>query len=292
MMIPQFKYYRPKSLNELKNILGELQDSSRILAGGTDIVPGFIQESQRFTAISNLIDINHISDLKVIKIIDGYISIGSAVTFSEITKNELIKKSFPLLVKAAQTLGSLQIRNKATIVGNFVNNAPCADSVPPLLVYDASIKITSPENERIISLNEFLLTPYETQLNKNECVTEIRIPILKNNFIGDFYKLGRRSAVSISRITLAFLLLEEDKIIKEFRIASGAITPIGKRFYELESSSICKEVNSETFMEIASKLGEQILKTTGLRWSTSYKLPVVQQMLYQLLEKNIGTRSE
>jgi len=291
-MIPQFKYYRPKSLNELKNILGELQDNSRILAGGTDIVPGFIQESQRFTAISNLIDINHISDLKIIKITDGYISIGSAVTFSEISKNKLIRKSFPLLAKAAQTLGSLQIRNNATVVGNFVNNAPCADSVPPLLVYDASIKITSPENDRLISLNEFLLNPYETQLNKNECVTEIRIPILKKNFVGDFYKRGRRSAISISRITLAFLLLEEDKIIKEFRIASGAITPIGKRFFELEGSFIGKEVNSETFMEIASKLGEQILKTTGLRWSTSYKLPVVQQMFYQLLEKNAGTQSE
>ena len=291
-MIPQFKYYRPKSLDELKNILGELQNNSRILAGGTDIVPGFIQESQRFTEISNLIDINHISDLKVIKITDDYISIGSAVTFAEIIKNELIGKCFPLLVKAAQTLGSLQIRNKATIVGNFVNNAPCADSVPPLLVYDASIKITSPENERLIPLNEFLLNPYETQLNKNECVTEIRIPILKKNFIGDFYKLGRRSAISISRITLAFLLLEEDKIIKEFRIASGAITPIGKRFFELEASFIGKKVSSETFMEIGLKIGEQILKTTGLRWSTAYKLPVVQQMLYQLLEKNGETRSE
>jgi CO/xanthine dehydrogenase FAD-binding subunit len=291
-MIPQFRYYRPKSLDELKNILGELHDKSRILAGGTDIVPGFIQESQRFTAISNLIDINHNSDLKVIKIIDGYISIGSAVTFSEITKNELIGSCLPLLAKASQTVGSLQIRNRATVVGNFINNAPCADSVPPLLVYDASIKIISGEGDRIVPLHEFLLNPYETQLRNNECVVEIRVPILTKNYVGDFYKLGRRSAVSISRISLAFLLLEENKLIKEFRIASGAITPIGKRFFKIEKLFVGREINSETFMEIAQKIGEEILDTTGLRWSTAYKLPVVQQMLYQLLEKNVGGISE
>jgi len=265
-----------------------MQDNSRILAGGTDIVPGFIQQSSRFTSITNLIDINCIADLKAIKNVDGQVSIGSAITFAEIMKNELIQTHFPLLTKAASTVGSIQIRNRATVVGNFVNNAPCADSVPPLLVYDASIKIISPNGERNIPLNEFLLNPYETQLKKNECVTEIIIPAPKENFIGDFYKLGRRSAVSISRISLAFLMHEENKFIKEFKIASGAITPIGKRFYEIENAFVGKEISSETFMEIASTLGEKVLETTGLRWSTDYKLPVVQQMLYQLLERNVG----
>jgi xanthine dehydrogenase FAD-binding subunit len=292
MMIPPFKYYLPKSISELKTILGDLQDNSRILAGGTDIVPGFIQESRRFTSITNLIDINAIYDLKKIKLDSGFVSIGSAVTFADITKNEIIVKYCPLLAKASETVGSLQIRNKATVVGNLVNNAPCADSVPPLLVYDASIKIILAGGERVVPLNKFLLNPYETQLNKNECVAEILIPIPTKNYIGDFYKLGRRSAISISRISLAFLLHEQNKIIKEFRIASGAITPIGKRFYEIENSFVGREIGSEIFMEIAIKLGEKVLETTGLRWSTTYKLPVVQQMIYQLLERNAGGISE
>lgn len=290
-MIPQIKFYRPKTLNELKNILGELKDNSRIIAGGTDIVPGFIQESIRFTSIQNLIDINSIPELKSVKEFDGKVSIGAAVTFSEVIKNEIIRKYFPLVVKAAQTVGSVQIRNRATIVGNFVNNAPCADSVPPLLVYDASLNIVSPNGEHITPLSQFLLNSYETQLKKNEYVKEILIPIPTKNYIGDFYKLGRRSAISISRISLAFLLHKEKNIIKEFRIASGAITPIGKRFYEIEKTFEGQEISSETFMEIASSVGEEVLKTTGLRWSTAYKLPVVQQMLYQLLERNTGGSS-
>jgi CO/xanthine dehydrogenase FAD-binding subunit len=214
------------------------------------------------------------------------------VTFADITKNEIIVAHCPLLAKASQTVGSLQIRNRATVVGNFVNNAPCADSVPPLLVYDASIKIISAGGERVVPLNEFLLNPYETQLNKNECVVEILIPISTKKYIGDFYKLGRRSAISISRISLAFLLYKEERIIKEFRIASGAITPIGKRFFEIENSFVGREIGSEIFMEIAIKLGEKVLETTGLRWSTTYKLPVVQQMIYQILERNAEGISE
>ena len=81
---------------------------------------------------------------------------------------------------------------------------------------------------------------------------------------------------------------KEEKIIKEFRIASGAITPIGKRFFEIERLFIGREINSETFKEISMKVGEGVLKTTGLRWSTVYKLPVIQQMLYQMLEINAG----
>lgn len=286
-MIPQFNYYKPKSLEEFKNCLGELKENSRILAGGTDIVPGFIQGSKRFSSIMHLIDINTIDELKEIKKSDEFISIGSAVTFAKIQNNNIILEHLPLLAKAAKTVGSMQIRNRATVVGNFVNNAPCADSVPPLLVYNAMIKIISSEKERIIPLSDFLLDPYETQLQQNECVVEIRIPNLETNFIGDFYKLGRRSAVSISRISLAFLLSQHNNLIKEFRIASGAITPIGKRFYEIENEFCGKPISSDTFMEIAIKIGEQILDTTGLRWSTAYKLPVVQQMLYQLLEENI-----
>lgn len=290
-MIPQFEYYKPKLLEELRKCLGEFKNGTRILAGGTDIVPGFIQESKRFSSINHLIDINAIADLKKIKIDDGFVQIGSAVTFSDIITNEIVLKNCPLLAKAAQTVGSVQIRNKATIVGNFVNNAPCADSVPPLLIYNAEIKIISSSGERVVTLGEFLLNPYETQLKTDECVTEILIPIPSHNYFGDFYKLGRRSAVSISRISLAFLLLPEDGKIKELRIASGAITPIGKRFYEIEKAFIEKEISSDTFKKIAIMLGEKNLETTGLRWSTAYKLPVVQQLLYQLLERNVnGTK--
>ncbi|OQX94935.1 hypothetical protein B6I21_08025 [candidate division KSB1 bacterium 4572_119] len=282
-MIPAIDFYRPNTLAELFSKMNELKESGKIIAGGTDVIPGFQQNSVRFKKINSLVDINQIPELKTIKETDTTVTIGGAATFSEIMNSELIRKYYPLLVKAVSGIGSLQIRNRATVVGNFVNNAPCADSVPSLLVYDASIKIESSGQQRELLLKDFLLAPYRTQLNSNEVVTKIILPKIANEYHGDFYKLGRRRAVAISRITLAVLMKVNDSFIQDVRIASGAVTPIGKRFPDLEKFANGKKISPALFKELAQMMGEKIIEETGIRWSSHYKVPVVQQMFYQLL---------
>ncbi|MEW6653632.1 MAG: FAD binding domain-containing protein, partial [Bacteroidota bacterium] len=223
-------------------------------------------------------------ELKRIEEKDGAISIGSAATFSEICNNKIVVEKLPLLKKAASMVGSRQIRNRATIAGNFVNNAPCADTVPALLVYDASIEIISLNSVKIISLQEFLKGPYQTQLQKEELVTRIFIPPKVQCYIGEFYKLGRRRAVAISRLTLAVLIEMSKREIVDIKIASGAVTPIGTRFPKLEEFAKGKMMTDILCKELAKKMGEEVLSVTGLRWSSAYKLPVVQQMFYQLLK--------
>ncbi|MEJ5304732.1 MAG: FAD binding domain-containing protein [Ignavibacteria bacterium] len=283
-MIQKFNYVAPKTLSTALKVLSK-NKNAKILAGGTDILPGFHIESRRFVETELLVDIKKISNLHLIREKKDSVEIGACVTFSEIAENEIIKKYFPLLAKAAESVGSVQIRNRATIVGNFVNNAPCADSVPPLLVYDAKIQIQSLNRTKEISLQKFLIKPYTTALKKGEIVTKIILPKPNKNFAGEFYKLGRRRAVAISRISLAVLMNKQNQLIDEIRIASGAVTPIGTRLYELEKFAKGKEANSETFKELAIKLGEKVLEITGLRWSSEYKLPVLQQVFYLLLEK-------
>lgn len=284
-MNPKFNYVAPSTLNRALKILSEKKTNAKILAGGTDIIPGFHIESRRFIDTELLIDIKKIPRLDEIIERKDFIEIGACVTFSQLSDSEIIKKYFPLLAKAAQSVGSVQIRNRATVVGNFVNNAPCADSVPPLLVYDAKILIQSLNKKRELSLQKFLIKPYTTALKKNEIVTKIIIPKPDKELKGDFYKLGRRRAVAISRISLAVLMKTKDSVIEEIRIASGAVTPIGTRIYELEIFAKGRYANSETFKELSIQLGQKVLEITGLRWSSEYKLPVLQQTFYQLLEK-------
>jgi len=283
-MMPSLEIITPKNLNDALNLLSSNEKNIHIIAGGTDVVPGLNQESNRFKDIRLLIDINRIPEVKGIHSDKEKISIGAAETFSDVLQNETVEKKFPLLWKAVSTIGSVQIRNRATIAGNFVNNAPCADTVPVLLVYNATIEIESQSSKREIGLNDFLSAPYKTKLNSDEIVTRINIPFPSNEFKGDFYKLGRRRAVAISRITLALLMNSNDKIINEIRIASGAVTPIGTRFFDLEKFAKGKKVDDELMKQLSGKLGEQIIQVTGLRWSSEYKLPVVQQMFYQLLK--------
>ncbi|MBU2444156.1 MAG: FAD binding domain-containing protein [Bacteroidetes bacterium] len=283
-MIPQLNFVKANTVLSAIKLLSS-DKNARLIAGGTDVIPGFQIESKRFKDVKLLIDINSIKELKTIKRFKDRIEIGSAVTFSELITSNIIQSEFPLLVNAASTVGSVQIRNLATLAGNFINNASCADSVPPLLVYNARIEIRSLKETRQISLEKFLLEPYRTKLKKNEIVTKVVLPLTNKNVKGDFYKLGRRRAVAISRISLAVLVELDNSIIKDIRIASGAVTPIGVRFYDLEKFAIGEKVDSDFLKKLSIELGKTILKVTGLRWSSPYKLPVVQQMFYQLLEK-------
>lgn len=283
-MMPSFEMLFPKDLHEALNALAPNKENVHIIAGGTDVIPGLNQESNRFKNTGLLIDINKVPEVRGITVGAEKISIGAAETFSDILQNEVVQIKLPLLWKAAATIGSVQIRNRATLAGNFVNNAPCADSVPVLLVYNATVEIESLGSKREIPLNDFLSAPYKTKLNKDEMVTRINILIPSKKFTGDFYKLGRRRAVAISRITLAVLINLNENMIDEIRIASGAVTPIGTRFFDLEKFAKGKKADDQFLKTLSGKLGEEILRVAGLRWSSGYKLPVVQQMFYQLLK--------
>ncbi|HHJ52593.1 MAG TPA: xanthine dehydrogenase family protein subunit M [Caldithrix abyssi] len=295
-MIPAIDYVKPRSLSEALQILSDPQAQAKILAGGTDILPGFHINSRRFREVKTLVDISGLDELRGIRMADDGLHLGAAVTFTDVVKNDDIRQQYPLLSQAAVQVGSVQIRNRATLTGNFVNNAPCADSVPPLLVYDAEIKIRSLKGERRLPLREFLIKPYRTQLQPDEMVTEIFLPPPPAGFEGAFYKLGRRRAVAISRITLALLVKLNDGVIEDIRIASGAVTPIGARFPELEEKARGRQAEPDFLKDLSIAMGERILQITGLRWSSAYKLPVVQQVFYQLLsevcDKERGERSK
>ncbi|MBU1098223.1 MAG: FAD binding domain-containing protein [Bacteroidetes bacterium] len=282
----------PSSVEEVLQILSNHITKNKIIAGGTDIIPGFHINSPRFTGFDVLVDINGIKEISQIIELDSYFSIGSSVTFSHLQASSLVREKLPVLYEAASGIGNKQIRNRATIAGNFINNAPCADSVPALLVYDAQVVVKSIENESIVSLQDFLEFPYKTILKNDEIITEIRIPKKNAHLIGSFYKLGRRRAVAISRISLAVLGSVENGIFTDFRLASGAITPIGMRFKEIESFILGKGIDRDLLKEVAVKTGSKILEITGLRWSTPHKLPVLQKTLYQLLVNNFLENDE
>jgi CO/xanthine dehydrogenase FAD-binding subunit len=280
------KLSKPDTLNDALDLLSGR--NARLIAGGTDIIPGLRQGSKRFKTIRHLIDIHHLPELRFINRDKDILRIGAAVTFSRLSEDKLIEKHVPVLAEAARHIGSVQIRNRATIAGNFVNNAPCADSVPSLLVHNARIKIVSGKNQRTLSLEKFLKGPYHTALKNNELVTEIQIPMDTTGYKGIFYKLGRRRGVAVSRISMAILAQMSKGMIHDIRLASGAVTPVGMRFSALEKEMTGQEVSTVLLKQCAHQLGKEILSVTGLRWSTPYKLPVLQKVFYQLLHDLTG----
>ncbi len=280
------KYYKPKTISEAAQLLQEFGEA-QIIAGGTDSIPGYHHSSRRFQA-DTLIDIGAIAELREMISNDSEIMIGAGTSFSDLLSNELVRKKLGILADAVSQIGSVQIRNRATIGGNISNNAPCADSVPPLLALGAKLELTSWDSKRIVELSDFLKDAYNTDLRKNEILTKIIIDLSHiQNLKGFFYKLGRRRGVAVSRLTFACLYDKSNGILHELRFAVGAITPIGKRFREIEEIYQNKKITSEMIESLIKMLADKVLEISGLRWSTLYKLPVLTENISHHLKKHL-----
>jgi len=133
-------YERPKSVAGALTLLGQAAGRGRVIAGGTDLVP---QLRQREYCPDLLVDITGIEELKRIEENDGWIEIGAAVTHAEVAKNALIQKEARVLAEGCARVGSPQIRNMATLVGNVISAQPAADGAIPLTALEAEIKVVS-----------------------------------------------------------------------------------------------------------------------------------------------------
>ncbi|MGB9628416.1 MAG: FAD binding domain-containing protein, partial [Thermodesulfobacteriota bacterium] len=188
------RYFRPQTINEAIAILEEFQGQARIIAGGTDLLP---QLRKRELELKALVDITRIPNLGEIKLEDGLIKIGALVTHSQITHSSLIKEKATALSEGASQVGSPQIRNLGTVVGNMVSGQPGADTAIPLLSLNAVVKIVSKGGERSIPLTEFFLDTGKTAVQSNkEIVTEIVFPALQEKETSVSLRLARRKALA------------------------------------------------------------------------------------------------
>lgn len=282
--------YEFLTTSEIEGALNYLDKFSKvhILAGGTDLLVNLYKESPRLPDFDYLLDISNIPELKFLTLVDKFIEIGPLVTHSRLINEPLIKNNFPVLVEAAYTIGSTQIRNRGTIGGNIVNASPAADLLPPLIALRAEIELTSRKGKRVSSLEEFLAGPYKTKLQANELLTKIKIPLLGDNYYTDFQKIGRRKALSIARLSLALVVkIDKEGIFQDTRVVPGSATPYPQSLPETEKAINGKSTFNIDVEEIGKITGKEMVSITGERWSTPYKKPTIAVLIKRALKKII-----
>lgn len=273
----------PENLEDALKIINEKQ--VKIISGGTDVMI----ELRMKTAKTLLLDISNLKELKGISVTDNEIRIGSAENFTAIIQNEAIKKHFPMLVLACSTIGSKQIRNRGTIGGNIANAAPCADSVPPLIVANAKIVVQSVGEQRIIPVSDFVVKNYTTQLNFNEIIREIILPMPTKSYNIAYEQLGRRAAVNITRLSVGVAIsLNSDKTIDDCIIVSGSLFNKPTRITEIENILIGKLATNSITEQIVEPLKNIVNQAIGNRWSSEYKIPVFINMCKDAVKKAIN----
>ncbi len=137
-----FRWIRPTALEEASGLLLRHGADAALLAGGTDLMVG-LRDNVITPRI--VVDLKGARDLppRIAKA-DGFLTVAATVAMSDIEKHEIVRAHFPALAEAAAVVGSIQIRNRATLVGNVCNASPAADTVPVLAVYGARVKVDRP----------------------------------------------------------------------------------------------------------------------------------------------------
>lgn len=212
-------YHAPESLPELHGLLARYGTDARLFVGGTDVIVRLRHGHMKPTAIIDLKRVRELSARPDER--DGSIRIGARVTMTTLLGDARIRRWFPALIEAAAVVGSVQIRNRATLVGNICNASPAADTVPVLLVHGAVVNIAGPSGERYVPLAGFFLGPGRTILQPSEIVTSVDMPIPANAAGAAFGRLTRRRGVDLATINLCVLLEGGQPA----RIAFGAVAP-------------------------------------------------------------------
>jgi carbon-monoxide dehydrogenase medium subunit len=305
----KFDYFRPKTFEEALTLLAQYGEKAKLIAGGTDVIVMIKQKAMTPDVLISLQGIPGLDQMKY----NGSLSIGPMVTHRAIEKSEVIRKNFSALADAVDYLGSIQIRNVATIGGNVCTAAPSADTATPLLVLGTQIKIKNLKEERTLPVEEFFKGPGESTLKKGEMVKELLIPKPVPNTGSAYYKLQRRLALDLpilgvsvllsldkNKVTCSDLLctaspissilhkMEEDEIIcKDVRIALGVAAPTPMRALKAEALLRGKKLSDELLEEVANVASQEAQPRDTLRGEAWYRKDMVRVLVKRMAMKSI-----
>lgn len=214
-----FDYLRPADLDAALDLLARHGSDARILAGGTDLI---IRLRDGTYSPAVVIDVKRIPEMAPsIEQVDGVLRISAGTVMTDVIEHPVVQRLFPALVEAARFVGSVQIRNRATLAGNQCNASPAADTAPPLLIYGAILEICGPAGRRAVALDDFFIRSGVTTLAPGELLTAILLPIPGDRTGSAFQRRTRRRGHDLASVTLAVAVDERGGT----RLAYGSLGP-------------------------------------------------------------------
>jgi len=260
MTLPAFEVLQPESLQEA---LAVLAANPRVhpVCGGTNLI---VDVRAGKIHPETVVDLSRLDALRGITVSEDEIRIGAATPIAEIERNQTIRRCVPLLAACCKTFANTLIRNRATIGGNLVNAAPCADTAPALLVLDAQVELTSASGARWVPLEEFLVGAFQTTRRSDELLTTVRFPLPPANALGGFRKMGLRKISCMAKVDVAvYLELDDNGVCRKAHIALGAAAPVALRAEEAEEALKGQLLTAEAAVPAKQGLtGEPLVQKT------------------------------
>ena len=277
-----FEFYQPATLAEASRLLKEHGPGGRFLAGGTDLV---IAMKEKGLLPKYIVDLKRVPGLAGIRESgDGTITIGALTTMYAIETSPVITKKYPFLAQSAAEVGSIQIRNRATVGGNMANATPSADVAPSLIALDAAAKNASADRQRTLPLEQFFRGPGQNAMDPDEILTEITIPKTSPQLVGEYIKFSPRDMMDLAYIGVAVAYsLAPDRKCTGVRIVLGAVAPTPIRAKQSEALLEGKVLTEELATQVGDEAARESKPISDVRSSADYRRAMVGVMTKRAL---------
>ncbi|TMH63307.1 MAG: xanthine dehydrogenase family protein subunit M [Betaproteobacteria bacterium] len=273
----RFTYHEPATLDEAVSLLAA--PNAQILAGGTDLLVELKEQLRRADCVVNIKKIPGIAGLAYDD--KAGLRIGALATAREVEVSPLVLDKYRSLAQSVRELGSIQVRHRATIIGNVCRASPSADTIPPLIADGASLRICGAGGERTLKVEDFFLGPGRTVLKPGDVVTEIVVPPPPPGTRKIYIKHGRRKAMELATVGVAVTHVPG----AETRIVLGAVAPTPLRARHAEDLLRGKRLTDELIAKAAQAAVAESRPISNVRASAEYRREMVGVLTRRALEQ-------
>jgi len=282
-MIPApFDYHAPGTIEEALNLLKELGDEAKILAGGHSLLP---MMKLRLATPEHVIDINHIPGLSYIKEDGDLLKIGALTREVDLEESSLIRTRYPIFTDASKLIADPQVRNMGTIGGNIAHGDAANDHPAVLIALNASVEITGPEGSRMVPIDEFFFGFYMTAVQENELLTAIHIPIPADGSGNAYHKLERKVGDYATAGVAVQITLDKNGVCQYAGIGLTNVNPVPMRAARSEEALLGNKITEDLINQAAQFASEDCNPSDDLRGNEAYKRDLVKVLTKRIIHR-------
>jgi len=278
----EYTVFAPGSLREAGALMAKEPGRWTPIAGGTDVM---VQYAAGKLAARKLVSIWNLPELRSIEVAPEEVRIGAACTYSELQRQEIVAREFPMLVSAASWTGGIANQNRGTLGGNIANASPAADSLPALLAYEAILELYSTRGARRVPYTEFHFGYKEHALASDELIRNICLPRKTASYVSYCRKVGARNAQAIAKVCIAALAKISGGVIEDVRIGMGSVAPVPLRLKGTERTLLGKKVEPALVEQARQTVAQQIKPIDDIRSTMRYREAVAENLVAEFVEK-------
>lgn len=279
-MIPgRFEYHAATGVDEAIRLLTELEGERALLAGGHSLLP---MMKLRFAEPAHLIDLGRIAELRGIREEGGELVIGPMTTEAELLASELLGRRCPLLPEVARQIADPQVRNRGTLGGDALHGDPANDHPAVLAALGARFVIRGPRGQRESAADGFYLGPYLKDLQEDELVTAIRIPLPADGHGHAYCKLKRKTGDWATAAAACILELDGDRVSR-LRLTLTNLGPTPIRVHDAEALLTGETLDAGRIEQAGQAAAAATDPAEDLRGSAEYKAHVAGEMARRAL---------